>query len=63
MEWKKLYEVKQDVILSDEDNIILEKGERVYIEMKPGYEWPRCHGYDVAFMEEDDFEDYFKEVK
>lgn len=63
MEWKKLFEVMEDVILSDEDNVILEKGERVYIEMKPGYTHPRCHGYDAAFMEEDDFDYFFKEVK
>lgn len=58
MEWKRLFEVQDRVVISDEDNFILEKGERVFIEMKPGYEWPRCHGYDIAL--EDDY--FFKEV-
>lgn len=60
--WKKLFEVKYEKIILDlDDMFILEKGERVFIEMKPGYEWPRCHGYDIA-LEENKFNELFKEV-
>lgn len=57
---RELYEVKKNIKLTDE--ITLYKGERVYLDFYGPNGYPLCHGYDVAF-EENEFNDFLEEVE
>lgn len=58
---KRLFEVKRNIILSEEDDIVFKKGERVYLEFYGPNGYPLCHGYDVA-IDEDEWDEFLEEV-
>lgn len=65
---KKNYEVTDYVIIDEEENVVLAPGQIVEIEFDDvPNDWPclimNDEMYDIAFDDEDEFNEFFREVK
>ena len=63
----KYYEVINTVYVSEEENIVLTPGQIVEIEFDTPNYWPclviDCELFDLAFDSEEEFNEFFREVK